>query len=140
MNKEFTGDDDTTTAEGAMKGLSIYLMEDMTDEEIEEANAFASALEEAKMATVSEIRKRASRKANSPTLLDRQKTYANLLMALFGCKCPLLQELVRDMIMPLQKLVRSSKAVMRRTTLSAIMWATFRQGCSFALGEMPENS
>ncbi len=55
VNKEFTGDDDTTTAAGAMKGLSIYLMEDMTDEEIEEANAFASALEEAKMATVSEI-------------------------------------------------------------------------------------
>ena len=34
VDKEFTGDDDTTTAAGAMKGLSIYLMEDMTDEEI----------------------------------------------------------------------------------------------------------
>jgi hypothetical protein len=29
VNKEFTGDDDTMTATGAMKGLSIYLMEDM---------------------------------------------------------------------------------------------------------------
>ena len=56
MNKEFTGDDDTMTVAGAMKGLSIYLMEEMTDEEIVEANAFASALEEAKMALVSEIR------------------------------------------------------------------------------------
>lgn len=114
------------------------------DEEIEEANAFASALEEAKMATVSEIRKRASRKATSPldfrTLLDRQKTYANLLLvALFGRKCPLLQELVRDMIVPLQKLVRSSRSLMRTTTLAAINWAVFRQGCSFALGEMHEN-
>ena len=143
VNKEFTGDDDTTTAAGAMKGLSIYLMEDMTDEEIEEANAFASALEEAKMATVSEIRKRASRKATSPldfrSLLDRQKTYANLLLALFGRKCPLLQELVRDMVVPLQKLVRSSRSLMRTTTIAAINWAVFRQGCSFALGEMHEN-
>ena len=144
VDKEFTGDDDSSTAAGAMKGLSIYLMEDMTAEEIEEATEFANALAEAKMVTVAEIRKKTSRKAHAPTdftsLLDRQKTYANLLMALFGRKCPLLQELVRDMIMPLQKLVRSSKALMRRTTLSAIMWATFRQGCSFALGEMPENS
>ena len=144
VDKEFTGDDDSSTAAGAMKGLSIYLMEDMTAEEIEEATEFANALAEAKMVTVAEIRKKSSRKAHAPddftSLLDRQKTYANLLLALFGRKCPLLQELVRDMIMPLQKLVRTSKAVMRRTTLSAIMWATFRQGCSFALGEMPENS
>ena len=120
-----------------MNGLSIYLTGDMTDEKIEDANAFASALEEEKTATVSEIQKRASPKASSQldfrTLLDRQKKYANLLQALFGRKFPLLQELVRDMIVPLQKLVWSSKSLMRTTTLAAINLAVFRQGCSFAL-------
>jgi hypothetical protein len=43
------------------------------------------------------------------------------------------------MIVPLQKMVWSSKAIMRRTTLSEIMWTVFRQGCSFALGEMHKN-
>jgi hypothetical protein len=47
---------------------------------------------------------------------------------------------MRDMIMPLQKMVRLSKAVMQRTTLSVIILATFRQGCSFMLGEIPVNS
>ena len=143
LDKEFTGDDDNTTAGGAMKGLSIYLMESMTAEEIEEATEYAQALEESRSATVAEIRKRTTRKAQAPAdfsgLLDSQKTYANLLLALFGCKCPFLQELVRDMIMPLQKFIPHAKALMRRTTLSAIMWATFKQGCSFVLGDMPEN-
>ena len=55
MDKEFSGDDDTMTEAGAIKGLSIFLMKDMTDEEIEEANTFVTALEEKKMAMVSEI-------------------------------------------------------------------------------------
>ena len=143
LDKEFTGDDDNTMAGGAMKGLSIYLMESMTAEEIKEATEYAQALEEARSATVAEIRKRTTRKAQAPAdcsgLLGSQKTYAHLLLALFGRKCPFLQELVRDMIMPLQKFIPHAKALMRRTTLSAIMWATFKQGCSFALGDMPEH-
>jgi hypothetical protein len=67
VDKEFTGGDDSSTAAGAMKGLSIYLMEEMTAEEIEEATEFANALVEAKMVTVAEIRKKSSRKAHSPT-------------------------------------------------------------------------
>ena len=50
-----------------MKGLSIYLMEDMTAEEIEEATEFANALAEAKMVKVAEIRKKSSRKDHAPT-------------------------------------------------------------------------
>ena len=38
-----------------MKGLSIYLIEDMTAEEIEEATEFANALAETNMATIAEI-------------------------------------------------------------------------------------
>jgi len=137
MDKEFTGDDNNTMAGGSMKGLSIYIMESMTPEEIEEAAEYAQALEEPRSATVGEIRKRNARKAQAPaafsSLLDSLKTYANLLLALFGRKCPFLQELVRDMIMPLQKFLQHAKTLMLSTTLAAIMWAAFKQGCSFAL-------
>ena len=45
-NKEFAGDDDHTTAAGAMKGLSLYTMAGMTADKIVEANEYAQALEE----------------------------------------------------------------------------------------------
>ena len=45
MDKEFIGDDDHTTAGGAMKGLSPYPMASMTAEELEAAD-YAQALEE----------------------------------------------------------------------------------------------
>ena len=45
-------DDDSFTAVGVMKGLSIYLMEDMTAEEIGKATEFANALAEAKLVSV----------------------------------------------------------------------------------------
>ena len=78
MDKEFAGDDDHTTANGAMKGLSPYLMASMTAEELEEAADYAQALEESRSATVAEIRKKHTRKAQAPgtftDLLDLLKT------------------------------------------------------------------
>ena len=143
MDKEFTGDDDNTTAGGAMKGLSPYIMASMTAEELEEAADYAQALEESRAATVVEIRKKNTRKAQAPgtftDLLDILKTYANLLLALFGRRCPFLQELVKDVILPLQKFVPMARKLMARTTLAAILWATFKQGCQFTLGQMEES-
>ena len=55
-DKEFAGDDDHTTAAGAMKGLSPYMMASMTADKIVEANEYAQALEESRAATVAEIR------------------------------------------------------------------------------------
>ena len=87
MDKEFTGDDDNTTAGGTMKGLSSYPMASMTAEELKEAADYAQALEESRNVTVAEIRKKNTRKAQAPgsftDLLDGLKTYANMLLALF---------------------------------------------------------
>ena len=143
-DKEFAGDDDhTTTAAGAMKGLSPYTMAGMTADEIVEANEYAQALEESRAATVTEIRKKHAQKAHAPSdftdMLDIMKTYANLLQALFGRRCCLLKELVDDMILPLQKFKPIAKQLMAKTTLASIMWALFKQACQFTLGLMDEN-
>lgn len=126
-DKEFAGDDDHTTAAGAMKGLSPYTIAGMTADEIVEANEYAQALEELRAATVvAEIRKKHARKAHSPLdftdLLDMIKTYANLLQALFGRRCWFLKELVDDMILPLQRFKPIARKLMARTTLASIMW------------------
>lgn len=130
MDKEFTGDDDNTTAGGAIKGLSPCLMASMTAEELEEAANYAQALKESRSATVVEIRRKNTRKAQTPgtfmDLLDILKTYVNLLLALFGQKCPFLQELVKDVILPLQKFLPMARKLMARTTLAA-MRATIKQ-------------
>ena len=140
IEKEFTGDDDHTTAGGAMKGLSPYLMASMTAEELEEAADYALALEEARAATVAEIRKKNTRKAQAPAtftdLLDLLKAYTNLLLALFGRRCPLAQELVRDIILPLQKVQPTARRLMAKTTLASTVWAVFKQSCIFTGGQM----
>jgi len=100
-------------------------------------------LEESRAATVAEIRKKNTRKAQAPgtftDLLDILKTYANLLLVLFGQRCPFLQELVKDVILPLQKFIPMARKLMARTTLAAILWATFKQGCHFTLGQIEES-
>jgi len=72
-------------------------------------------------------------------LLDILKMYTNLLLTLLGRNCPFLQELVKDVILPLQKLLPMAQKMMARTTLAAILWATFKQGCHFTLGQMEES-
>ena len=68
------------------------------------------------------------------------KTYANLLQALFGRRCFLLRELVDDVILPLQKFRPIASKLMAKTrTLASIIWAVFKQGCQFTLGQMEED-
>ena len=142
MDKEFTGDNDHTTANGAMKGLSPYLMASMTAEELEEAADCARALEESRSATVAEIRKKHTRKAQAldgfTDLLIILKTYVNLLLTLFGRRCPFLQELVKDIILPLQKFNSMARRLMAKTTLAAILWAVFKQACQFTLDQIED--
>ena len=140
--KEFTGDDDSATAGGAMKGLSPYLVVFMTAEEIEEARNFHEALDEATAATVAEVRKKHSRTARAPTsfqdLLETLKTYANLLQAAFKPRCPLLLRLLSDVINPLLKLTPVARQVMKKTTLAAILWAVYKESVVFAVGKEEE--
>ena len=137
--KEFTGDDDSSTAGSAMKGLSPYTVVYISAEELEEARNFHDALEEATTATVAEVRKKHSRTARAPTsfqdLLDTLKTFANLLQAAFKPRCPLLLNLLRDVINPLLKLTPVARQLMKRTTLAAILWAVYKESTSFALGK-----
>lgn len=119
-------------------------MASMTAEELEEAADYARALEESRSATVAEIRKKHTRKAQAPDgftdLLDILKIYANLLLALFGRRCPFLQDLVKDVILPLQKFNSMERKLMAKTTLAAILWAVFKQACQFTLGQMEDGS
>ena len=51
-----------------------------------------------------------------------------------------LQELVKDVILPLQKFQPMARRLMAKTTLAAILWAVFKQGCQFTLGQMEDGS
>ena len=139
ITKEFTGDDDSSTAGATMKGLSPYTVVFMSAEEIEEARSFHDALDEATSATVAEVRKKHSRQARAPTsfqdLLETLKTYANLLQAAFKPRCPLLLRLLSDVVNPLLKLTPVARQVMKKTTLAAILWAVYKESALFALGK-----
>ena len=144
INKEFGGDDDTTTATGAMKGLSPYTMAIMSSEELEEANEYAQAVEESKSASVADIRKKHNPRAQPPhnftNLLEILKTFANLLQALFGRRCYFLKELLGDVIVPLLKFTPIARKLMAKHTLASILWAVFKQCSQFTLGMMGEDS
>ena len=49
-----------------------------------------------------------------------------------------LQELVKDVILPLQKFQPMAHRLMAKTTLAAILWAVFKQGCQFTLDQMED--
>ena len=117
ISKEFTGNDDSSTAGSAMKGLSLYTVVYMSAEELEEAQNFHEALEEATKATVAEVCKKHSRTVRAPTsfqdLLDMLKTFANLLQAMFKPRCPLLLEPLSEVINPLLKLTPVRRQIMK---------------------------
>ena len=75
-------------------------------------------------------------RAQAPTsftdLLNISKTYANLLLLLCGRRCPMLQETVRDIIIPLQTFSPMARRLMAKTTLASIL-------CQFTLGQMEED-
>ena len=139
ITKEFTGDDNSLTAGGAMKGLSPYTVVFMSAEDIEEARNFHEALDEATSATVAEVRKKHSCTARAPSsfqdLLETLKTYGNLLQAAFKPRCPLLLRLLSDVINPLLKLTPVARQVMKKTALAAILWVVYKESALFALGK-----
>ena len=117
ISKEFMGDNNSSMAGSAMKGLSLYAVVYMSPEDLEEARNLHDALEEATTATIAEVRKKQSRKARAPTsfqdILDKLKTYKNLLQAVFKPRCLLLLKLLSEVINPLLKLTPVARQIMK---------------------------
>lgn len=138
--KAFAGDEDGTTAGGAMKGLTPYTMAPMTAKELETAHDYAAAVAASTATTVADHQNLKKRKATAPatysTLLEILKTYTNLLGRLFTRLCPLYTCLISDVINHLMRLTNTAKAAITKPTLAAILWAVYKQTKHFVLGKM----
>ena len=138
--KAFAGDEDGSTAGGAMKGLTPYTMAPMTAREIESEHDYAAAVAASTSTTVADHQNLKKRKATAPTtysiLLEILKTYTNLLGRLFTRLCPLYTCLISDVINHLMRLSNTAKAALTKPTLAAILWAVYKQTKHFVLGEM----
>ena len=140
IKKTFSGDEDATTAAGAMKGLSPYTMTAMTAEELEESNTYAAAVSASSAATVEDLQRLYNKKAKAPStfsaLLIVLRTFTNLLGRLFGPTCPLFMAMLSHCIKPLTLMTQKARTAMASTTLASIMWAVYKQTKRFAMGQM----
>ena len=143
IKKTFSGDEDATTAAGAMKGLSPYTMTAMTAEELEETNTYEAAVSASSAATVEDLQRLLNKKAKTPgtfsALLIVLRTFTNLLGRLFGPTCPLYMAMLSQCIKPLTLMTQKARTAMATTTLASIMWAVYKQTKRFALGQMHGN-
>jgi hypothetical protein len=143
VKKTFAGEEDITTAAGAMKGLSPYTMTAMTAEELEEANTYAAAVSASSAATVEDLQRLLNKKAKAPNsfsaLLIVLRTFTNLLGKLFGPTCPLYIAMLSQCIKPLTLMTQKARSSMATTTLASIMWAVYKQTKRFAAGKMTGN-
>ncbi len=135
MKGKFTGDG-SLTAIAAMTGLTPYMLVELTDLEVTEAQEYYSALSQATATTPADIKKQ-SKVAKIPgsfhELADTLKRFANLLLAIFGPLCPFLCQ-VTSLISDMMKMDTSTKIAMDKKTIASIMWIVFKQSRRFTNG------
>jgi hypothetical protein len=140
IKRTWIGDGDAATATGVMKGLSPYLFDAITSEEVEEETNFADAVRNSSASTVQDIQKLKQKKATAPSshqaLVATLKTFANALERLFTGRGPLYMVLRANLITPLTKMSKLAKSLMNKTTLASIMWGCYKQSQHYALGQM----
>ncbi len=75
-NKQFSGDDDSTSKEAVMKGLTLYLVVDISEDEVQIVTAHEDAVALASSTTTSDIKALFNKKAAIP------KSFANVVSTL----------------------------------------------------------
>ena len=138
--KSFTGDDDAETVLAAMKGLSIYLMAPLIEEEVVEDVDYAKSVTNASSITAREIRNLSKRKASVPSsfanMLIIIKKIGNLLNALFGMIYPLLIHFHKYVITPLGKFSINARNKFSASSRAAVMWKIYQEINNFCRGKM----
>ena len=137
--KEWSGDSGVTTLVSAVKGLSPFLLIDITEEDEAAWNEQYEMLEKATACSLDDIKTTTKLEAKVPSsfaaLHKCLKTFANLLFALFGALCPLLIQL-QDIIRAMGKFSTQARAAMLHKNRAAIMWVLFLQCREFTAGKM----
>ena len=91
--REWSGDSGTHTLVSAVKGLSPFLLIELTEENEAAWNEEYKLLEKATMQSLADIKKTTKLEARIPqsfsSLQQTLKAFGNLLFALFGALCPL---------------------------------------------------
>ena len=137
MKGKFTGEG-SMTAVAAMTGLTPYMLVELTDSEVTEAQEYYTALSQATATTPADIKKQ-SKVAKIPgsfhELADTLKRFANLLLAIFGPLCPFLRQ-VTSLISDMMKMDTATKIAMDKKTIASAMWIVFRQSRRFTNGDI----
>ncbi len=138
-NKQFSGDDDSYSKEAVMKGLTPYLVVDITEDEVQVATAHEDAVALATTTTTSDIKALFNKKATIPksftNLISTLKRFANLLQCLFGGQCPLLTlvcTLIRHMTGHNSNMLKG----MDSRSIAATMWVVYKETRMFTAGKL----
>ena len=138
-HREWSGDSGVHTMVSAMKGLSPFLLLEISEEDQANWNEQYKLLEASTLHTMDDLKKSTKLEARIPTSYNdlRQclKTFGNLLFALFGLLCPLLLEL-HAIIVAMGKFSSHEKAGMIHKNRAALMWVLFLQTRAFTGGTM----
>jgi hypothetical protein len=137
--RKWLSDDPTATYRTAAKGLSIFAVAPLTEDEVALINDTMEALEQATTTTAKEYKDVTRIKAKIPEdshdFLLLIKTFANLLYALFGSSCPLYLH-VRKMIKAFTAYTRTALKAMSMATKASVLWITLLQTRHFAGGNL----
>ena len=137
--RKWLSDDPTATYRTAAKGLSVFAVGAMSEDEVAIINDTMEALEQATTTTAREYKDVTRIKATVPKEAHEfvllLKTFANLLYALFGSICPMYTH-VRTMIRAFNTYTRTSLKALSMQTKASILWILLLQTRHFAGGNL----
>ena len=137
--RAFHGDYDDCTVTTATKGLTPFMGNKVTEEEVARWTADDEALDKATSTTVQDYSSANKIKAVVPSsffgLLDVIHCFSNLLDKGFGPCCPLLQETAR-LSKTLARFSENARKAMTKHMKATILWTLLLQTRHFASGRM----
>ena len=137
--RKWLSDDPTATYRTAAKGLSVFAVGAMSEDEVAIINDTMEALEQATTTTAKEYKDVTRIKATVPTesheFVLLLKTFANLLYALFGSLCPMYTH-TRTMMRAFNTYTKASLKALTMQTKASILWILLLQTRHFAGGNL----
>ena len=143
LKRQWTGKDGNITRpamSNSSEGLSPFAVLDIDEDEVARINDADEAFTRASLMTFQDLKKlKNATKPKIPETSDEfmltLKRFANLLLAIFSCDCPLFQCLIQ-IINALKKFSRSARIAMTNTTKASILWIILLQSRQFSIGNM----
>ena len=140
--REWSGDSGYHTLTSAVKGLSPFLVTEISEDQEAAFNEIFTLMEKATLHTIEDIKLSTKVEAKIPasfhSLLQCLKAFSNLLVALFGRLCPLLVA-IEDIITALAAWNPHARASLQHRHRAAIMWVLFLQTRDFTSGRMKKD-